>query len=246
MVDRYRTPETQRGFAAEYSMNPNIVTSFADGTKLAMEATVLANATGFKVGRRGMYGPPCAHVKEIVNHLPLNQLLAGGLIDYALGAEPHTGAFVVVHEEHPLKQKYLAYLKMGKGPLYVFYTPFHLPHVQLASTLARAVLAKDATIAPIGGPVCEVATVAKKSLQRGDVLDGVGGFASYGVIENSPVFSAEDLLPMGLSEGCRLLRDVAKDEPIRRADVEFPAGRVSDKLYAEQKDYFSARAGQRR
>jgi predicted homoserine dehydrogenase-like protein len=153
---------------------------------------------------------------------------------------------VIVHEEHPLKQKYLAYLKMGKGPLYVFYTPFHLPHIQLASTVARAVLSQDATIAPLRGPVCEVATVAKKPLKRGDVLDGVGGFASYGVIENSPVFNAEDLLPMGLSEGCRLTRDVAKDEPIRRADVEFPAGRLCDRLHAEQKDYFSSHAGRRR
>lgn len=246
MVDRYRTPDTQRGFAAEYAMNPNIVTSFADGTKLAMEATVLANATGFKVGQRGMYGPRCAHVKEMVDHLPLSQLLAGGLVDYALGAEPHTGAFVIVHEEHPLKQKHLGYLKMGKGPLYVFYTPFHLPHIQLASTLARAVLAQDATVAPLGGPVCEVAAVAKKALKRGELLDGVGGFATYGVIENSAAFNAEELLPMGLSEGCRLTRDIARDEPIRCADVEIPEGRLSDKLHAEQKDYFASHASQPR
>lgn len=239
MVDPYRTPETQRSFAAEYSMNPNIVTSFADGTKLAMEATVLANASGFKVGKRGMYGPRCAHVKEIADHLPLNQLLDGGLVDYALGAEPYTGAFVIVHEEHPIKKKHLSYLKMGKGPLYVFYTPFHLPHIQVASTVARAVLLKDATVAPIGGPVCDVAAVAKKILKSGEILDGVGGFAAYGVIENSDVFSAEDLLPMGLSEGCRLMRDIAKDEPIRSTDVELPEGRFCYKLRAEQTDYFS-------
>lgn len=239
MVDRYRNPTTQQGFAASYSMNPKIVASFADGTKLAMEAAVLANATGFKVSKRGMCGPPCSHVKEIVNFLPLNQMLDGGLVDYALGAEPFTGAFVVVHEEHPLKQKHLEYLKMGKGPLYVFYTPFHLPHIQIASTIARAVLARDATVAPIAGPVCEVAAVAKKDLRRGEVLDGVGGFTTYGVIDNAPAFSAEDLLPMGLSEGCRLTRDIAKDAPIRWADVEVPAGRLANQLYAEQKARFS-------
>lgn len=240
MLDHYRTPETQLGFAAKYSMNPKIVTSFADGTKLAMEAAVLANATGFKVGKRGMIGPSCAHVKEIVDHLPLNELLGGGLVDYALGAEPYTGAFVIVHEEHPIKQQHLEYLKMGNGPLYVFYTPFHLPHVQLASTLGRAVLAMDATVAPIGEPVCEVAAVAKKPLKAGDTLDGVGGFASYGVIENSDAFRADDLLPMGLSEGCRLLRDIGKDEPIRCDDVELPEGRFSDQLHAEQERYFLA------
>jgi len=239
MIDPYRTPETQRSFAAKYSMNPIIVTSFADGTKLAMEAAVLANASGFKVGRRGMYGIRCAHVKELVNYLPLNKLLDGGLVDYALGAEPYTGAFVIVHEEHPIKRKNLGYLKMGEGPLYVFYTPFHLPHVQVASTVARAVLLRDATVSPVGAPVCDVAAVAKKDLKRGEVLDGVGGFAAYGVIENSDVFNAEELLPMGLSEGCRLMRDIRKDEPIRHIDVELPEGRFCDKLRAEQNRYFS-------
>jgi len=239
MVDHYRTPETQRNFAAKYTMNPNIVTSFADGTKLAMEAAVIANGTGFKVGKRGMYGIPCAHVKEIVKDLPVNKLLNGGLVDYALGAEPHTGAFVIVHEEHPIKQKHLSYLKMGEGPLYVFYTPFHLPHIQIASTVARAVLLRDATIAPLGPPVCDVAAVAKKDLKGGELLDGVGGFASYGVVENSDIFNDEELLPMGLSEGCRLIRDIQKDEPIKYTDVELPEGRFCDKLRAEQNSSFT-------
>jgi len=239
MIDPYRTPETQRSFAAQYSMNPIIVTSFADGTKLAMEAAVLANASGFKAGKRGMYGIRCVHVKEIVNYLPLNQLLDGGLVDYALGAEPYTGAFVIVHEEHPIKRKNLSYLKMGEGPLYVFYTPYHLPHVQVASTVARAVLLRDATVSPVGAPVCDVAAVAKKDLKRGEVFDGVGGFAAYGVIENSDVFNTEGLLPMGLSEGCRLMKDIQKDEPITYTDVELPEGRFCDKLRAEQNRYFS-------
>ena len=75
MVDVYRTPETQASFAAKYSMNPKIVTSFADGTKLSMEATVEANATGFRVGKRGMWGPRCDHVNDIIKHLPLEPML---------------------------------------------------------------------------------------------------------------------------------------------------------------------------
>ena len=105
-----------------------------------MEATVLANATGFQVGRRGMYGPACAHVREMAQLLPADQMLDTGLVDYALGAAPHTGAFVIVHEESPLKKAQLAYYKLGDGPFYVFYTPFHLPHIQIASTIGRAVI----------------------------------------------------------------------------------------------------------
>jgi predicted homoserine dehydrogenase-like protein len=155
-------------------------------------------------------------------------------VDYALGAEPHTGAFVIVYEEHRRKRQELAYFKMGDGPFYVFYTPYHLPHVQVVSTIARAVLMADATVAPLGAPVCEVATCAKRDLKSGEVLDGVGGFLAYGVIDNAASFGANELLPMGLSEGCRLVRDIAKDAPVRWTDVDVPAGRLCDELWQEQ------------
>jgi predicted homoserine dehydrogenase-like protein len=234
LIDPYRTPETQKSFAEKYEQDPVKVTSFADGTKLSMEATILANATGFGVGRRGMFGPKCAHVKEMAGLLPKELLLGGGLVDYALGAEPGTGAFVIVYEDHPKKQKELAYYKMGEGPFYTFYTPFHLPHLQIVSTIARAVLFRDATVAPLGGPVCEVLAVAKRDLKAGEKLDGVGGFTAYGVIENAPVFAEKRLLPMGIAEGCTLNKDVPRDTPITYYDVEVPAGRTVDELRREQ------------
>jgi predicted homoserine dehydrogenase-like protein len=239
MIDPYRTPDTQREFAAKYNQDAAKVTSFADGTKLSMEATILANATGFRVGQRGMFGPRCAHVKEIAALLPAADLLATGLVDYALGAEPHTGAFVVVHEEHPQKRRELAYYKMGEGPFYVFYTPYHLPHVQIASTIGRAALFQDATVTPLGAPVCEVAALAKRDLKAGETLDGVGGFTTYGVIENADTFAAQGLLAMGVAEGARLLRDVPKDTPISAAHVALPEGRICDRLRAEQTARFA-------
>lgn len=243
MIDRYRTPETQREFATKYNQDAAKVTSFADGTKLSMETCILANATGFKVGQRGMYGPRCAHVREMAKLLPIDQLLAGGLVDYALGAEPHTGAFVLVHEEHPRKQKELAYYKLGDGPFYVFYTPYHLPHIQIASTIARAALFGDPTVTPLGAPICEVITIAKRDLQVGEVLDGVGGFMAYGLIENAPICAKQNLLPMGVSEGCRLLRNIPKDQPITYADVELPQGRLCDQLRGQQDRHFGGETG---
>jgi predicted homoserine dehydrogenase-like protein len=234
LIDPYRTPETQKAFAEKYEQDAVKVTSFADGTKLSMEATILANATGFPVGQRGMYGPKCAQVKEMAKLLPVDKLLNTGLVDYALGAEPGTGAFVIVYEDHPKKQKELAYYKMGEGPFYVFYTPYHLPHLQLASTIARAAFFNDPTVAPSGGPVCEVAAIAKRDLRAGKTLDGVGGFDAYGVIENAKVFSEKNLLPMGISEGCRLNKDLPKDTPITYDDVARPSGRLCDSLRVEQ------------
>ena len=117
------------------------MTSFADGTKLSMEATILANATGLPRRPAGHVRAACQHVKEMAGAAAGRAICSnGGLVDYALGAEPHTGAFVIGYEDHPQKRNELAYYKMGDGPFYVFYTPYHLPHIQIASTIARAAL----------------------------------------------------------------------------------------------------------
>jgi predicted homoserine dehydrogenase-like protein len=181
-----------------------------------------------------MYGPACGDVREIGGLLPADQMLSTGLVDYALGAAPHTGAFVVVHEDSPLKKIQLAYYKLGDGPFYVFYTPFHLPHIQIASTIGRAVLEHDATVSPLGGPVCEVVAVAKRDLRAGECLDGIGGFCAYGLIDNRAAARNMDLLPIGLSKGCIMRRRLAKDSVLSFQDVEVPQGRVSDVLWREQ------------
>jgi predicted homoserine dehydrogenase-like protein len=234
MVDYYRNPDTQRAFAEKNDQDARKVTSFADATKLSMETTVLANATGLRAGRRGMYGPACKHVREMAHLLPADQMLSTGLVDYALGAEPHTGAFVIVHEESPLKKAQLAYYKLGDGPFYVFYTPYHLPHIQVASTIGRAVIHRDPTVTPLAGPVCDVLTVAKRNLKAGERLDGIGGYCVYGLIDNTPVARALNALPIALSEGCVLRRDLPKDAVLSFGDVEHPGGRLIDALWKEQ------------
>lgn len=235
MVDYYRTPATQEKFAKDHDQDVRKVTSFADATKLSMETTVLANATGFHCGKRGMHGPACAHVKDLATLLPAEQMLATGIVDYSVGAAPHTGGFVVVYEPNKLKQVQLAYYKMGDGPFYVLYTPYHLPHLQIMSTIGRAVVLNDATVSPLGGPVTEVVAVAKRDLKAGEKLDGIGGFLSYGLIENTAVARSTNALPIGLSEGCVMLRDVKKDATLSFDDVEQPVrDPLIDKLWREQ------------
>ena len=58
--------------------------------------------------------------------------------------------------------------------------------------------------------------------------------------ENADAASEHRYLPMGLAEGYRLVRDVAKDDVLTYDDVELPSGRLVDKLRAEQAGQFSA------
>ncbi|REL24186.1 NAD(P)-dependent oxidoreductase [Rhodohalobacter sp. SW132] len=238
LQDHYRTPETQKAFAEKYNQKPRMVTSFADGTKISMEMAVVANATGFQCKKRGMHGPECTHVKEALDLFSEDDMMDGGMVDYILGAEPGPGVFVIGYNDNPILQEYANYLKMGDGPFYVFYVPYHLPHLEVPLTAARAVLFRDATIAPKGKPVCEVITQAKKDLKAGEMLDGLGGFTCYGSIENSKTARNENLLPMGLSQDCRLVNDVSKDEVIRIKDVQFPPERLCDKLWEKQLKIF--------
>lgn len=238
LIDTKRTPETQKAFALEHFQRPKMITSFADGTKIGMEMATIANATGFPVVKRGMLGPRAKRVEEAVNLFDKKQMLKTGITDYILGAEPSFGVFVIGYCDDPLVKRYMKVYKMGDGPFYTFYEHCHLSPLEAPRSVARAFLFKDAALAPIDVPICDVITVAKKDLKKGEKLDGIGGFTCYGVIENYKTSVEENLLPMGLSEGCILKRDIAMDSPITYSDVELPKNRLADKLRKEQVDYF--------
>jgi predicted homoserine dehydrogenase-like protein len=237
--DPYRNPTTQEEFARRNGLSPQMATSFADGTKMSFEMALVANATGLRAGRRGLYGPACSHVQDAADLFPFEQMLEVGLVDYVVGAEPAPGVFCLGYQDHPVQKRWLQLYKLGDGPLYTFYTPYHLCHLEGPTTVARAVLFGDAAVAPHSGHVVDVAANAKRDLKTGEVLDGIGFYTTYGVCENADVARAERLLPMGLAEGCTLVRDVPQDATLRYDDVALPEGRLVDALREEQ----AARSG---
>ena len=240
LQDPYRTPTTQQAFAERWGQDPHMVTSFADGTKISIEQATVANATGMTVARRGMGGADHAgHVDDLVEHYDVEDLReAGGVVDYVVGSKPGPGVFVLATHDDPKQRHYLELYKLGTGPLYSFYTPYHLCHFEVPTTVARAVIFGDATIAPLGAPTVEVITIAKQDLAAGTVLDGLGGYDTYGEAEQASVTAEQGLLPIGVAEGCRLTRDVSKDEAIGYADVVLPEGRLVDQLREEQAQLF--------
>lgn len=242
--DPYRNPTTQEGFAKRWGQKAHMVTSFADGTKISFEQAIVANGTGMRVAKRGMLGPTVptgTSLKDVTNSLyPLEELINGpGIVDYVVGAEPGPGVFVLGTHDNPQQQHYLNLYKLGEGPLYLFYTPYHLCHFETPQTVARAVLFNDATLAPLSAPLVEVVTAAKVDLKAGETLDGLGCYMTYGLCENVPVAKKENLLPIGLAEGCKLKRDVPKDTVLTYNDVIIPENRLCDKLRKEQDLFFN-------
>jgi len=240
LQDPYRTPTTQREFAEKWGQNPAMVTSFADGSKISFEQAVVANATGFVVKSRGMsrgleYRDDVMKIGKIYDADELRRL--GGIVDYVVGT-PLTKVFCLAEHPDPKQQRYLNLYKMGDGPLYAFFVPYHLVHFEVPNAIARVVLFRDSVARPLGGPVVEVCAVAKRALRGGEVLDDYGMFMTYGEAVNASEMSERRYLPEGLVEGCTLKRDIGKDEVITYDDVELPPGRVADRLRAEQYHHF--------
>jgi predicted homoserine dehydrogenase-like protein len=236
--DPYRNPTTQEGFARKWGMKAPMVTSFADGTKVSFENAIVANATGMRVAKRGMHGPVVeagTPIQEAVNWYPLHELIEGpGIVDYCVGAMPNPGIFVLGTTDDAFEKHYLSLYKMGQGPLYCFYWPYHLCHFEVPFTVARAAIFRDPAITPLGAPCVDVIAAAKRDLEAGEILDGLGHYMTYGLCENADVVHAERLLPIGLAEGCRLRRNVPRDQCLTYDDVEIPAGRLCDELRREQ------------
>ena len=236
LQDPYRNPTTQKGFADRWGQNPAMVTSFADGSKVNFEQSVVANATGFKVRSRGMsrgamYTGDILKIGELYDIEELLRL--GGAVDYVVGT-PLSKVYCLAEHRDPKQQHYLNLYKMGTGPLYSFFVPYHLVHFEVPNAIARAVLFRDPIVKPLGGPVVEVCAVAKRDLRAGEVLDDYGMYMTYGEAVNADEMSTGRYLPEGLVEGCRLLNGITKDAVITYDDVVLPTSRLADRLRAEQ------------
>ncbi len=256
LQDPYRNPTTQEGFAKQWGQNPYMVTSFADGTKISFEQAIVANMTGMTVAKRGMLGYDfrlhadelvekfgienySGHIDDVTGIYDIDQLKElGGIVDYVVGLKPGPGVYVFATHDDPKQQHYLNLYKLGQGPLYSFYTPYHLCHFEVPLSAARAVLCNDVVLSPAGAPRVDVVAMAKKDLKAGQTLDELGGYDTYGECETSETTIKDKLLPVGLAEGCRLKKDVAKDAVLTYDDVEIPEGRLCDKLRAEQNAHF--------
>lgn len=242
LQDPYRTPTTQRAFAERWGQRPSMVTSFADGTKISFEQAIVANGFGLSIEKRGMNGRDHReHIDTGVRDYDVDKLRGlGGVVDYVVGAQPGPGVYVYATHDDPKQRHYLNLYKLGEGPLYSFYTPYHLCHFEVPTSIARAALLGDAVMTPQAGMRVEVITTAKRDLKAGETLDGLGEYMTYGQCETAAITHQQRLLPLGVAEGGILKRDLPRDAVISYDDVMLPPGRLIDALREEQLAHFGA------
>jgi predicted homoserine dehydrogenase-like protein len=133
----------------------------------------------------------------------------------------------------------MRFLKMGDGPNYILYRPYHLTSLETPISIARAFLDKIPTIAPLNQrPSAEVITIAKRDLKAGERLDSIGGYTVYGSLETFEKAKEENLVPVGLiNENTIVVKDVKMGETISYEDITLDNSYIC-KLRREQDGLF--------
>jgi len=231
------TPDSVRETATKKKMNPKMLCSFTDGSKTMTEMVALANTTGLQLSKRGMYGP-ASSVKTLQNTFALQAdggvLDRPGVVDYCTG-DVAPGVFVVVRHNDPYISHEMTYLSMGPGPYFALYRPFHLASVEAPITVYRAILDRESSLfAPHLN--AEVVCMTKKALAAGDVIDGIGGFTVRGYADNALDAKRDNLVPIGLVAGAKIIKPIAVGELLTYDHVELNADSLIVKLRKQQDD----------
>ncbi len=219
----HQNPETGAGYAARDTTSAHMTTSFGDGTKMQVEQALVANATGMIPDKRGMHGIESTVATAAVDIPAI--LSSPGRVDFTLGGDFGAGVGIVArHPNHDLHQQAMGFYKMGDGPDYFFFRPYHLVHLEIPLTIAELLLDNE-PLATIDAPhVAEVLAIAKKDLAVGEDLDCIGGFSAYGHIDTAE--NAVGYLPVGLVEYASMTAPVAQDEPIPLSAVKLDESRT--------------------
>ena len=212
-INYYATPESAREEAERKHMNPKMLAAFQDGTKTMVELAAMSNATGLLPDVPGAHGPK-------VDVPDLNKVLIpkedGGIlnrrgcVDYSTG-KVAPGVFAIIATDDPRTVEDMQFYSMGSGPYYTLYRPYHLCSIETPLAVAEAVIYGEATLRPMGR-VSEVVSVAKRNLEAGQTLEGIGGRDFFGRLYRYDDAKAGRCVPMGLTPGGKALRDIAKDE----------------------------------
>jgi len=234
-------PSTAQEEANQKKMSSHMLAAFQDGTKTMAEMNLLSNAIGFVpdvVGMHGIAGDLDSVIKDLdvkENGGVLNNF---GVVEYVDGLAP--GVFVIVKGQNEAVAHELNYLlKKGDRDHHILYRPYHLASLETPITIAKAVLQHDSSIHPLGTPISDTVAVAKKDIQPGETLDGIGGYAVRGVLETHQDMKRNGHIPIGLISGKVVAKKAIKQgQFLTTDDVELDSSTTVWKLRELQNHLF--------
>ncbi|MDO5716714.1 MAG: NAD(P)-dependent oxidoreductase [Tissierellia bacterium] len=223
--------ESLREEAYRKGLNSHMLATFVDGSKTMIELTSMCNSTGFVPDISGCHGieSDLEHLAESLDLIENGGILQSfGVVEYVRGIAP--GVFIIVKPKHDIIDHELKFLKVGKGPHYVLYRPYHLTSMEAPITIAQAYFEKIPTIAPKSiVPSADTIAVAKKDLFAGNQLDEPGGKSVYGTIVDYKTSRNKKYLPYGfVHPGVRMKMDVKKGTPLTYDMVDLPSSTLLD------------------
>ncbi len=216
-LNPYQSPEDSRPYAERDGTSVEMTTAFGDGTKMHIENVVTANLSGLTPIAMGIPGvqTTLADVARDVADMGIPD----GSVHFTLGGDFGGGVLVLVRSPDPeFDAPYLRYGKLGDGPLYPLFRPYHLIHMEAVVTIEQVLGGGPPLGHRTAEPVAACLAVAKRDLRAGQHLDGIGGGACYGLAATAD--EAAGLLPIGLAADAVLRREVPTDRPIMLDDVE--------------------------
>jgi predicted homoserine dehydrogenase-like protein len=221
------TPDQYLDEATRRNMNPRMLVEFVDGSKTMVEMAAISNATGLVPDKPGMHGPAATLTELETTLCPVADggvLSRKGVVDFSVGKGVAPGVFVIAEMAHPRVRERMHDLKLGPGPYYRFFRPYHLTSLEVPLSCARAVLYKTSDMVPLAVPTSEVCAVAKKDLKPGDKLDAIGEYTYRAWIMSYGDAQKAGGVPCGLLEGGVVTAAVKKGELLTYANSAPDAG----------------------
>ena len=238
----YSTPDTVWGHyglskeraEVESGMNPKMFNSFLCGDKSAIEMCAVSNAADLKCPSNGLTFPPVGVYDIAKKLIPKEE---GGLIDYEGQVEVISsidldqkdilndlrwGVYIVIKAQNQyVKNCFKDYgmVTDSSGSYSAIWRPYHYIGLELAQSIYSIALDQKAT-GHTKNYNADVSAYAKKDLKIGEKLDGEGGFCARGKLVTSKKSKQENMLPLGLTDGAIVKRNIMKDESINLSDVE--------------------------
>jgi len=219
--------------AEKAGMNAKMFNSFTTGDKSSIEMAAVSNASGLKCPKNGLTYPPVG-VYEIANKVKPKS--KGGMTDFEGQVEvissidrkkkniPNDlrwGVYIVIKAQNSYAKscfKEYGMVTDTSGNYSALWRPYHYIGLELAQSIFSIALEKKAT-----GQTkffnADVASIAKKNIKPGEILDGEGGYFARGRLVSAKKSIVEKLLPLGLSGGSTVIKNIKKDDPIKLSDV---------------------------